>query len=371
MKIAYIISHKLLRDRIGGGERYALELAEALSRYADVTLVAFGNKGVVEQISGSFRLKVCPSITSLWPLFYSTNPLPLDTSLIQEINKADIIHLNQFGTLVSNFAILYARFKHKPVFVTYHGGRDFLLPKLVPIIGRSVDSYLMICRFAYYRFSRYKKSCHLIYVGTNTDKFRPLGIEKENKVLFVGRITPFKGIDNLIEAVQGLDTSLNVIGPVTDEKYLADLKRIDRAHKVDFLPAIADNDEELARHYNGALVAVQPSVYIDYYGKRHKASELFPAVILESMACGTPVICTDVGGMPELVEDGRTGFIVPPNDPSRIKEKIQYFLDNPAESRRMGEEARKVVLEKFTWDAVAGRCLEAYNAVIANKGRKA
>jgi colanic acid/amylovoran biosynthesis glycosyltransferase len=64
--------------------------------------------------------------------------------------------------------------------------------------------------------------------------------------------------------------------------------------------------------------------------------------------------------MPEIVEDGVTGFVIPPNDAEALREKISWLLEHPQQAREMGQEGRRRVLERFTWDAVARRCLEAY-----------
>ena len=89
-------------------------------------------------------------------------------------------------------------------------------------------------------------------------------------------------------------------------------------------------------------------------------AELLGQTLLEGMACGAPAIATDVCSLPEVVEDGVTGFIVPPNDPTALGEKIRWLRLHPAEARRMGEAARQRVLESFTWDRVVQNCFEAY-----------
>jgi glycosyltransferase involved in cell wall biosynthesis len=78
------------------------------------------------------------------------------------------------------------------------------------------------------------------------------------------------------------------------------------------------------------------------------------------MACGTPVIVSDVASLPEVVEDCVTGFLVPPNDPVRIRERISLLRSDPGMAAEMGRRGRERVLERFTWDAVAQRCLAAY-----------
>jgi len=97
-------------------------------------------------------------------------------------------------------------------------------------------------------------------------------------------------------------------------------------------------------------------------GERTVVPELLGLVVLESMACGTPVIVTRVASLPELVEDGVTGFVVPPNDPGAIRDRLEYLSAHPEAVERMGRLARERVAREFTWDAVAERCLRAYGA---------
>ena len=88
--------------------------------------------------------------------------------------------------------------------------------------------------------------------------------------------------------------------------------------------------------------------------------ELLGCVLQESMACGTPVICSEVGGMPEIVEHNVSGFVVPASDPAAIGRRIAQLRGDGALQARMGREARRQVLERFTWPAVAQRVLAAY-----------
>ena len=361
------VSPTYFKDIIGGGERYPWELAKALSKYINVTLIVFGSNRHTEKISETLRVEKYPAVTSFPPLLSKTNPVPLTLSFLNEINKADIVQLHQFNTLISNLVIFYARLRNKFVCITDHGGGIFKLSKLFPIIGKSVDLYMLVAHFSYKKFAKYKKNYQVIYGGVDTSKFCPRNIEKENKVLFAGRIIPRKGVDILVRAVQRLNTKVHIVGKSGDNEYIKLLKKIDMRNKVVFKFDVSDDD--LIKEYNSALVTVLPSVYLDCYQKRTDLPEIFPLTVLESMACGTPVICTDAGGMPEIVEDGENGFIVPLNDPKKLEEKIRYFLDNPEESKRMGENARKKILADFTWDAVARRCLEGYSELL-NKGCK-
>jgi starch synthase len=96
------------------------------------------------------------------------------------------------------------------------------------------------------------------------------------------------------------------------------------------------------------------------YGSETRVPELLGLALLEAMACGAPSVCTAVASLPEIVEDGVTGYVVPPNDPTALRAAIRCILDDPARAARMGEAARMRVLDKFTWPAVVRRCLDAY-----------
>ena len=81
------------------------------------------------------------------------------------------------------------------------------------------------------------------------------------------------------------------------------------------------------------------------------------------MACGTPVVASGIGGLTEVVDDGQTGFLVPPGDVAALRERLAQLLGDAALARRLGANARARVLDRFTWARVAERCLAAYAAL--------
>jgi glycosyltransferase involved in cell wall biosynthesis len=93
--------------------------------------------------------------------------------------------------------------------------------------------------------------------------------------------------------------------------------------------------------------------------------ELLGQTLLEGMACGAPTVCTDVASLPEVVDHGVTGFVVPANNPAALGERLRWLADHPAEAARLGAAGRRRVLERFTWPAVVQRCLAAYRGVPA------
>src|SRR5207245_11439979 len=122
------------------------------------------------------------------------------------------------------------------------------------------------------------------------------------------------------------------------------------------------SDAELVSAYRRALCIVLPSVYRTAYGQETQVPELLGQTLLEGMACGIPAVCTNVASLPEVVEHGVSGLVVPPNDASALGRALQWLRDHSETAREMGAAARRRTLTYFTWPAVVRRCLEIYSA---------
>jgi glycosyltransferase involved in cell wall biosynthesis len=116
-------------------------------------------------------------------------------------------------------------------------------------------------------------------------------------------------------------------------------------------------------------VAVSPSVDGTGAGKILPAPELLALALLEAMACGTAVIATEGGALPEVVVDGIAGFVVPPGDVGALRERIVELVDDPDRANAMRVAARAHVTALFSWDMVARACLAAYGAA-SGKGSR-
>jgi glycosyltransferase involved in cell wall biosynthesis len=199
----------------------------------------------------------------------------------------------------------------------------------------------------------------VIYGGVDAERFSPdPAVAKEPLVVFVGRIVPHKGINDLIEALpDGL--TLEVIGQPYHEPYFEELQRRSAGKSVRFRTDC--NDEELVRAYRRAICVVLPSVYRTIYGDETRVPELLGQTLLEGMACGVPTVCTDVASMPEVVADGETGFVVPPNDPVALRAKLEWLRDHPHDATRLGLAGLQRILQKFNWAEVVEDCLEVYD----------
>ncbi|MBA3240683.1 MAG: glycosyltransferase family 4 protein, partial [Acidobacteria bacterium] len=259
----------------------------------------------------------------------------------------------------SSLSALACRLSGRRVFVTDLGGG-----------GWDISAYVSTKNWyhAHLHISEYSRRvnghdgdrrAHVILGGVDASKFSPDGAHPRDatKVLFVGRLLPHKGVDDLLKALpQGM--SLEIIGQPYGVEYVRDLKSLAEGKCVTFRHDC--DDDGLVRAYRGALCVVLPSVYRDMYGGETPVPELLGQTLLEGMACGAPAVCTRVASMPEVVEDGVSGFVVPPNDPAALGEKLNWLREHPREAAEMGRAARRRVLEKFTWPQVVRRCLEVY-----------
>lgn len=348
------------RSFIGGGERFPYELARAMSSQAEVTFLSFSDHASSHK-QGNLNVEYLPR-----SIFFNKNPLfgnPLSLKLMNRIRWADVVHCYQVHTIVTDFAIVLSRMLRKKIFVTDLGGGHKYAPSSYLPILKLPDAFLLISQYSKNLWQQLNsdapKKMEVIYGGVDLEKFSPGSESKKDSVLFVGRILPHKGINYLIDAVNN-HLPLNVVGRIYSEKYFDYLKEKSKNKNVCF--ETNAQDDELVRKYQNAQVTVLPSVYINCYGHTTNIPELLGLVALESMACGTTVIVTDVASLPELVEDGVTGFIVPPNNPKAIQEKLDYLKSNPEIAKEMGMRGRKIVEQKFTWTAVVDRCLKAYTS---------
>jgi glycosyltransferase involved in cell wall biosynthesis len=112
--------------------------------------------------------------------------------------------------------------------------------------------------------------------------------------------------------------------------------------------------EELVRQYNRAQLLVSPSLY-----------EGFGLPAAEAMACGTPVVATTAGALPEIVEDGVSGILVPPGEVEPLAEAIRALLEDPGRCREMGEAGARQVRERFSWRRTAEETLALYEEILA------
>jgi len=339
----------------GGAERYALELARHMAERVPTRLVTFGDRDRSETF-GQLDVRV---IGSPWYVRgQRTNPLA--TAIVGEVLRADVVHCHQQHILMSSAAAAVCRLTGRRVFATELGGGGWDVSAYLST-DRWFDGHLHISEYSRTVYGHSGKPwAHVILGGVDGDRFCPApAMARGAAPLFVGRMLPHKGIPDLIAALPA-DMTLDILGPQNGTGTIDMLKADARGKSVRFHHNA--NDEMLIDAYRRALCLVLPSVYRSDDGGDTKVPELLGQTLLEAMACATPVICTRVASMPEIVDDGKTGFIVEPGDRNALADRLRWLAAHPMEAAAMGAEGRRTVLERFQWSHVVQRCLDVYSA---------
>jgi len=229
--------------------------------------------------------------------------------------------------------------------------------------------FLMVSEYSARELGSPPSRTRVIYGGVDCSRYHPDAERRRRGILFVGRLTPHKGVDRLIRAVpDGVELAIaGTAGhdPEPPERdYPRLLRRLARGRAVRFLGAVPD--DELPELYRGAAVVALPSVDVTCYGQRIPIVELLGLAALEAMASGTPVVCSRIGGLPEVVEDRVSGLLVEPGDGDGLRDALDELVSDRTLAARLGRNARERALERFTWDACAMRCLAAYEEVLGH-----
>jgi glycosyltransferase involved in cell wall biosynthesis len=169
-------------------------------------------------------------------------------------------------------------------------------------------------------------------IFVDIDRFQPV-YEPSEYFLFFGRLVELKGVQTLFEALRHVNSSLHLY--VAGEGELEEsLKQHARQHSLSNITFLGYLDaESLIPMVQRAAFTVFPS----------KCYENYPVSILESFACGTPVIGSNIGGIPDIIQDGRSGLLFEPGNPQQLAERIQFLADHPEKSTEMGHNARQQV----------------------------
>jgi len=336
----------------GGGERYALELAKALARRTATRLVSFGS-GSRRESDGDLEISIHRALRYI----HGARLNPFTLSFLADLRDVDVIHCGVWNTLATDLSVIFARMTGKKVFVTdVGGGASFSLARRLPI-ARWVNRFLLIAEEGGAGFEAHRDRWSILYAGIDTERFRPATDVRRRGVLFAGRLLPHKGVDVLIQAVEP-DMPLRIVGRRYHDEYFALLQRLAEGKDVTFVTDATD--DQLLEHYRSAAVSVLPSVNRTVYGDHSPLPELLGFTAMEAMACGTPTIVSRVGGMHHVVDDGVTGYLVPPGDVQALRARLRELLEDPDRAAVMGAAARRRIEDLFTWDRVAERCLEAY-----------
>lgn len=180
-------------------------------------------------------------------------------------------------------------------------------------------------------------------------------------VIFTGRLTVHKGVEYLIKAARKIQGEVLILGDGPERNYLQSLINQYKLTNVRILGYFSpDKRDLLDAFYRRADVYVAPSVWNEPLG----------LVILESMAQETPVIVTRKGGIMSIVKDGVNGYLVRPRNSREIADRVNKLLADEPLRKRMGERAKQIVLERFTWDKITKRFERLYTKFAKNGYKK-
>jgi N-acetyl-alpha-D-glucosaminyl L-malate synthase BshA len=286
--------------------------------------------------------------------------------LLKRLNP-DIVHGQDMGMAIVGF--LSKCILKKP-YVTYGRGTDIYFPKpfkksISKLILKNADAAIALTNDMKRKMQEtYSKDVFVIPNGIEPERFyRTQGDEirvkleikvNQKLILFVGRLHPVKGVKYLIKAMdivrQKNNAKLILVGKGPEENSLKTL--VKQMHLEDYVKFIGQvPNEQIPSLYAAADILVLPSL-----------SEGFPVTVLEAMASGLPIIATRVGGLPEVIEEGRNGFLVEPKNPKQIAEKILLLLEN----NKLRENISKNNIRKamsYSWQNVVQQLENVYRKI--------
>lgn len=292
-----------------------------------------------------------------------------NTVKVVEDFKPNIIHVHH--AFPFSWAARFIKSTYQiPYVISIHGSELITLQKDERYLALTMDALRKARRIipnSYYTKDwmlkivgeNYRKQLRTIPGGVEINKFHKVNTNDIDKqynlkgkklVVFAGKLTPYKGVKYLVGAAKRIDGEIFILGGGSQRKYLEEMVKNKGITNVRFLGHLGNNTSFLIKLYSRADVFVAPSTWDEPLG----------LVILEAMACETPVVVTRKGGIPLAVKDGKNGLFIKSKSSKDIAEKVNYLLKNDKLRFNMGKRARKIAEEKFDWDIIADKFINIY-----------
>ena len=284
--------------------------------------------------------------------------------LVNKINP-DILHAHW----ATSYGLLAALTGFHPFMLSTWGSdilispkRHRLMKKIVEFNLRKADAVTATSKMlsqATKKFIYDDKPVHIVPFGVDTKLFSPSEFTPRTNDLCIGVVKSLEeeyGIEYLIRAfkiviVKGFDCKLLIVGSGSlKEKLISITKRLQLSKLVTFTGRI--NNDDVVNYLHKMDIFVMPSL-----------SESFGVAAIEASSCSIPVIASNIGGLPEVVIDGKTGYLVPPRDAESIAEKIIKLIEEPSLRQRLGKGGRKFVVDNYEWESCASKMEGIYNDI--------
>ncbi|HSE83535.1 MAG TPA: glycosyltransferase [Thermodesulfobacteriota bacterium] len=331
-------------------------------------------------IGANFHKNPAAILQSLNSLRYSRDALRLRLLPVClkhfKRNSYDIIHCH-YGSNGNLGVLLKELGGIKGKVVTMFHGYDI---RLALEYGASIyaylrdrgDCFLCISKYSRRQLEKFGFDSHKIVdqpVGIDLDRF-PLRWDEENislnhegriKILTVARLVKEKGIEygirsvhELVKGNSNIRVQYSIIGEgILKEQLKGLVARLNLVDVVEFFGEM--NHAEVSKQMRGAHIFLLPSV-----------AEVLPVTLMEAQAVGLPVVTTDVGGISEIVADGRSGFLVSAQNPIALAGKLEYLIKHPEIWQEMGRWGRKLVEERYDTKKLNQRLVRIYGALLTN-----
>ena len=364
MKIAILVSG-FPPKQLAGTEIATHNIAKHLTmRGHEVHVITTLDKGLSKEsiVEGFYahRIKTIERL-GFGPISFSIKSL----FLINKIHP-DILHSQSI--LRTGLTCFITKKLFKKHYIAYCQGSDiyssWMFKKVISrLVLKNADAVIALTGDMKREIKKiYDRDIIVIPNGINLERFenlsredirRRLKIKEDEKVIvFVGTLRPVKGVKYLIKTMKiitqkGTDTRLMLVGDGVDRGKLEGLvEELDLGKYVKFIGKVPN--EEVPEYMVASDVFVLPSL-----------SESFGIVNLEAMASGLPIVATKVGGLPEVVKDGETGFLVEPRNPEQIAEKVLLIFEDDELRERISENNKKKAKE-YSWESVVKRLEKVY-----------
>jgi len=366
------IMHLLTSFEVGGAETFAVQLGRRMDRsaYRVIACSLSGEGPMVDQFKGAgmetFSLPKLPGMRGV----RLRSVLALKRLLRSE--RVDVLNChNSFPRLYGTMA---ARLAWVPVVVStqhavWRDGEVERPPVLARLMNPFVTHFVAVARAVEQEGIRSghirRGRSSVIYNGIDLDRFAPHpGPSPGAEVVLgcVGRLVPEKGHDLVLRAVHrlragGAQVQLHVVG---DGALRGALEARARSLGIDDSVRFFGFRSDVAQVLRSMDILVSAS-----------SNEGLPLAVIEAMASGLPVVATRVGGVPELVEDGRNGLLVPPGVSGALACAIEKLVRRPDLRAAMGSEGRRLAMAKFDLDLCARRYEELYLRLLKGRGPRA
>lgn len=360
--------------RIGGVERYAERIARELRDDQGLRPVVITS---APRGGGSIEVRNGIDVVRL-PCWFTVSNTPVNPLWLWTVRRVlrryavDVVSAHAPVPGLPDIAVVAGG---RPVALTYHSGSmvkhtgriDILIrayeKHVLPRLFRRADVLIAASRTS---LAHRVPGSQTVTPGVDIDEFVPAGEPWGSTLLYVGRVdraSAWKGVDILLRAfavvvAERPEARLQIVGSgdaLDDHRTLA--RDLGIAEMVEFTGGLADRD--LLRAYQQARALVLPS---------RTESESFGMTLIEAMACGRPVIGSDVGGIPSVVEDGRTGLLVSPGDPLSLASACLRVLGDDALCAEFGHNGRRHVERHYAWSLLARRHVQLVRDLASGTG---